>query len=352
MKRFITVLLATLLIMVLAGCGGDSKKANHENGLSDELSVFIWGEYLPAEVLEEFEEEFGVEVLVSNYNDNDEMLTKLKSGAVDYDLALPTDWMVGRMMEEDLLEELDLDNIPNFENIADEFQEREFDPGNKYSVPYVYGSLGIVYNETKVDTPTSWDDLWNPEYKDHVLVQETERAVISATLQSLGYDYNKPSDEELAEAQEKLSELHPNVLAYTNSPAAELVSEDAWIGEALSDQAAKAIKENPDLSYILPDEGGILWMDNWVIPKTAQNKETAEEFINFILRPEVSKKATEGMGGSNPNQEAVELMDEEIKGNPASYPSSEMLENATWYEYMDPETTKKMQYMWKEIRIN
>lgn len=348
MKKLMAVLAAALLI-VAAGCGGNSDKASKKK--NDELSIFIWGGYIPDDVIKEFEEEFGIDVLVSNYNDNDEMLTKLKSGAVDYDLVTPTDWMVGRMMKEDLLEELDMDNIPNFKNIADEFQEREFDPGNKYSVPYVYGSLGIVYNKEKVDTPKSWDDLWNPKYKGHVLVQETERAVISAALQSLGADYNHPSDDELAEAKEKLSKLHPNVLAYTNSPAAELVSEEAWIGEALSDQAAKAINENPNLSYVLPEEGGILWMDNWVIPNTAKNKKAAEEFINFMLRPEVSKKATEEMGGSNPNQAAVELMDDEIKDNPASYPSSEMLENATWYEYLDPKTAKKMQYMWKEIRV-
>lgn len=348
MKKILIFLTTALLI--LTACGS-SKKGEATSSSSDELSIFIWGEYLPNEVVEEFEEEFGVEVLISNYNDNDEMLTKLKSGAVDYDLAVPTDWMVGRMIQEDLLEELDIGNIPNFENVDDSFQEREYDPENKYSIPYVYGSLGILYNEEMVETPTSWRDLWNPEYKEHLVLQETERAVISFTLQMLGYDYNNPSEEELLEAKEELSNLHPNVLTYTNTPSGEFVSGDAWIGEAHSTEAAIAMKENPNLSYVLPDEGGILWSDNWVIPKTAKNKEAAEDFLNFILDPEVSKEISEEIGGSNPNKEAVKLMDEEEKGNVATYPPEERLDNATWYEYLDPETTKTMQYMWKEIRV-
>src|SRR5699024_9391065 len=156
------------------------------------------------------------------------------------------------------------------------FKDNDYDPENEYSIPYISGSNGIAYNTKEVEEPESWEDLWNPEYEGHVVVQATERATISFTLQMLDYNYNKPSEAELSEAKDELVKLHPNVLEYENSPADEFVSGEAWIGEVQSTETARAMEENSDISYVLPEEGGILWSDNWVIPDTAENKEMAE----------------------------------------------------------------------------
>ncbi len=357
MRKFTSLMAALVLVFVLAACGNSSKSSSESDGgegekkLAKELKVFNWGEYISQDLLKSFEKEYGVKVILDTYSANQEMYTKLKGGAVSYDVVFPTDYFVEQMIKDDFLQELNMDNIPNFEHISESLKNQDFDPGNKYSVPYFYGSIGLAYNKKKVGEPKSWNDLWNPEYKGHVAMNESAREVFTVPLQVLGYDINKPTEKQLEEAKEKLTELHPNVLTYDGTPEAQFVSGEAWIGMSYNGDAARAMAKNPDVGFVLPEEGGVLWMDNMAIPKTAENKYTAEVFINFMLDPENSKKNAEEINGSSPNAAAVELMDDDIKNNTAIYPTDKEVERGEWYQILDPKTLESINRLYNELKI-
>lgn len=368
MKKVALGLLLSSLLVTAAGCGNSAAPAEQSNQtpaateqsgqpsaeqakpeLAKELKLFAWGEYFPQDVLDDFTNETGVKVIYDKYTSNAEMLTKLQSGAVDYDLVVPTDYIVERMIKQDMLLELDMNNIPNFKNIASVFHERSFDPGNKYSVPFYYGSIGLAYDKTKVENPTGWKDLWNPKYKGHVIISEVGREAILVALQKNGKSMNSTDPADLELAKKDLIALAPNVLAYNSTPSDLLASGDAWIAAVYSGEAAKAMKTNPNINYIMPEEGGTLWMDNLAIPKVAKNKYTAEVFINYLLRPDISKRLTDTYPYSNPNQEAVKLMSDAERNNPASYPKEESLKKAEWFADLGPKL-KEMDRVWKEVR--
>ncbi|SFE86776.1 ABC transporter substrate-binding protein [Alteribacillus iranensis] len=347
-----SLLFLCIVTLLLTACGDKSESSSAEDSnqeLAEELYFFNWGENIDPEILEDFEEEFGVKVIYDTYTSNQELITKLNSDTVDYDVVVPTDYFVEQMAEEGLLQELNMDNLPNFKNISEEFRNPSFDPDNTYSVPYLYGSIGIAYNTEYVDEPRSWEALWDPAYEGRVTIQETPREGVSMALQMLGYDMNDPSDEELMEAKQKISEVNENILAFDNTPADKLVSEEVWLAQTYSDQAGTAIAENDKISYLLPEDGGMLWMDNFVVPVSSKNKYTAEVFINYMLRPEVSKKLTDAIPSSNPNKAAQELMSEEESNNPASYP--EIPESSSFFEYMNQEQLGKMNQIYKEIKV-
>lgn len=353
MKTFTRLFALVFFITILAACndlntaGTDSESGDSE--LADKLYFFNWGENMNQKILDDFEEEFGVQVVYDTFASNQEMLTKLNSGTVNYDLIIPTDYFLEKMIEEGQVLELDMDNIPNFENIEEVFHDRAYDPGNKYSVPYLYGSIGMAYNKEEVGTLTSYADLWNPEFKGHVTAHKGGRDLITLTLQKLGHDIHEYTEDELNEAKDSLRELDANLLAYSSEPAAMLISGEAWVSQIYSDQAGIAMAENPNIEYILPEEGGTLWMDNFAIPKTAKNKYTAEVFINYMLRPEVSKMLTDEIPSSNPNGAAKELMDDQEKTNTASYP--EIPKTSVFYQYLDAKTVSGMENIVKEIKV-
>lgn len=353
MKQFVKLILAIAFVFILAACGSDENAggSNGDEELADKLYLFNWGEYMPQSVIDDFQKEFDVEIVYSTYSSNQEMLTKLNSGTVNYDIVVPTDYIVGRMIKDDMLLEINMDNIPNFENIQSVFQERDYDPGNKYSIPYLYGSTGIAYNKTKIDGTPKYADLWNEEYAGHVTVQDDPRESLAMVLQVLGKDMNNPSEADLEEAKAELAKLHPNLLAYDVSPSAQLISGEAWISHTYSGEAAIAMLENPDITYVLPEEGGELWMDNLVIPKSANSKYTAEVFINYLLRPEISKRLSDEFPYSNPNQGALDLMSEEERTNPASYPPEDQLANAEWFKDLPAETIQTMNRLYKEVKV-
>jgi spermidine/putrescine transport system substrate-binding protein len=354
MKKITVFILTFLLTIGLLACGSDKTSEQDDIGsdgeqkLAKELKVFNWGDYLPDSVIKGFEEKYGVDVIYDPYSSNAEMLTKLKSGAVKYDIVVPTDYIAARMISQDLLAELNMDNLPNFKNIAEPFHNRDFDPGNKYTVPYLYGSIGLAFNKAKTSNVTGWKDLWNPDNAGHVLLSDVGREAVAIALQKEGLSVNDASDESLTKAKAALEELDPNVFLYDSEPADDLVGDQVWIAAAYSGAVAKAMKTNKDLDFILPEEGGVLWMDNLAIPKISENKYTAEVFINYLLEPEVSKLLTDEIPYSNPNSKAVELMTDEEKNNPASYPPNEALEKAEWFEDLGPDLPK-VDRVWREV---
>src|SRR5690625_2673589 len=308
---------------------------------------------MPDEIITDFEEEFGVKVVYSTFSSNQEMLSKIKSGTVPYDLAVPSDFYVEIMAQEGLLLEIDLDNIPNFENIADEWKDLEYDPENKYSVPYLYGYDGIIYNKSIItEPPTSWGDLWNPDYAGHVVIMDAADEISDMLQQYLGNDMNDPTEEQIEAGGEKLKELVPNILLFSETPEPQLVSEEAWIAYGYSGEAGVAYLENEDIDFVLPEEGGIKWTDNMVIPSSAANKYTAEVFINYLLRPEVSKLLVEEYPYGNPNTKALELLDdEEFSKIPGQDLPKEQTDKAQWSHNLDPDRTQVVNRVIQKAKI-
>ena len=355
LKKVLVFALLSMLIVFLAACGSDNDDKNNAGGdkeLSDELIVFNWSEYIPQQVIDDFEKEFGVEVVYSTYNSNHEMLTKVQSGTVAYDLVFPSDYYVKQMVDNDLLLEIDFDNIPNYKNIGEAWHNLPFDPDNKYSVPFMGGYDGIAYNKEFVGVaPTSWEDLWNPEYAGKVLLLEESKEVSNMLQQMLGNDMNDPTEEQLQEGFDKLKELVPNVLAFDGTPSDRLVSGEAWIAHGYSGAAATAWLENENIDFVLPEEGGVAWMDMMVIPKTSEHKYTAEVFIDYLLRPEVSKQLSEFIPYGNPNEEALKILPDNIKNSPGLSFPEEVIDRAEWNLPLDAERTQIMNRLFQESKV-
>ena len=273
--------------------GGGFYYAKESDVLNDEkLVVYNWGEYIDPEVLTMFEEETGIDIVYEEFETNEILYPKISSGAIAYDVICPSDYMIQRMIENDLLSEINFDNIPNLKNIGKQYLERsrQFDPENKYSVPYCWGTVGILYNKMMVDEPVdSWSILWDPKYKDNILMQDSVRDAFGVTLKYLGYSLNSIDLDELTEAKNLLIEQKPLVQAYVIDQVRDkMIGNEAALGVIYSGEAIYTQKENPNLEYVIPKEGSNIWIDSWVIPKNAEHKENAEKFINFLCRPDIA----------------------------------------------------------------
>ena len=284
------VLPVTICIVFI---GGGFYYAKESDVLNDEkLVVYNWGEYIDPEVLTIFEKETGIDVIYEEFETNEILYPKISSGAIAYDVICPSDYMIQRMIKNDLLSEIDFDNIPNLKNIGKQYleQSRQFDPENKYSVPYCWGTVGILYNKTMVDEPVdSWSILWDEKYKDSILMQDSVRDAFGVALKYLGYSLNSTDLDELTEAKNLLIEQKPLVQAYVIDQVRDkMIGNEAAIGVIYSGEAIYTQKENSNLEYVIPKEGSNIWIDSWVIPKNAEHKENAEKFINFLCRPDIA----------------------------------------------------------------
>jgi spermidine/putrescine transport system permease protein len=300
--------------------------------LSKTLNLFNWSEYIPQSILDGFEKEYGVHVNYDTYSSNEEMVAKLEAGGSVYDVAVPSTYMVQSLWRQNMLQPLDLTQLPNFRNIYDGFKNLSHDPGNKFSVPYMWGTVGIAYNTKYVKTtPTSWSDVIDPKYAHHLVVLDDSREVLMMGLQASGFNRNDTEPDHLLKAQNWLKRLVPNVLSWdSDNPKGVLISEDAWIGVVWNGEAALAMKENSNIRYTMPKEGGGLWLDNMVIPKGAPHTYTAHVFINYLLRPEVAQTLGSEFPYGLPNSEGYKLLPASIVNNLASYPPSSLLTKAEY----------------------
>lgn len=301
---------------------------------SDTVTIFNWGEYIDPDLIAQFEEESGYRVVYETFDSNEAMLTKIEQGGTSYDIAVPSEYAIEKMKEHNLLLPIDHSKIPNLKNIDPYFLDLSFDPKNEFSIPYFWGTVGIVFNPTLLNGQTfeSWDALWDPSLKGQVLLADGAREVIGMGLNSLGYSLNSTDDKELQEALRKLNKLTPNVKAIIGDEVTQLmVNEEAAVALTWSGQAADMLYENEELDYAVPEEGSNLWFDNMVIPKTAGNIEGAHAFINFMLDAEVAAQNADYVGYSTPNAAGVELMDEEVTSDERFYPSEEARDNLEVY---------------------
>lgn len=322
---------------------------------SEKVVVYNWGEYLDPEVLTLFEQETGIDVVYEEFETNEILYPKISSGAIAYDVICPSDYMIQRMIENNLLAEINFDNIPNVKNIGKDYMEqsRQFDPENKYSVPYCWGTVGILYNKTMVDEPiTSWSVLWDEKYKDNILMQDSVRDAFGVTLKYLGYSLNSTDLDELTEARDLLIKQKPLVQAYVIDQVRDkMIGNEAAIGVIYSGEAIYTQMENPDLEYVIPEEGSNIWIDSWVIPKNAENKENAEKFINFLCTPEIALMNFEYITYSTPNSEARKLIeDEAIRNSEIAFPDLSKYDNLETFQYLGTEADQTYGELWNQVK--
>ena len=347
------VLPAAIAIVFLGG--GIYYASQNQVMNKEKLVVYNWGEYMDPETITLFEEETGIDVIYEEFETNEILYPKISSGAIAYDVVCPSDYMIQRMIENDLLSEIDFDKIPNIKNIGTQYMEqsREFDPENKYSVPYCWGTVGILYNKTMVDEPIdSWSVLWDEKYKDSILMQDSVRDAFAVALKYLGYSLNSTDLDELNEAKELLIHQKPLVQAYVVDQVRDkMIGNEAAIGVIYSGEAIYTQKENPDLEYVIPKEGTNIWIDSWVIPKNAENKENAEKFLNFLCRPDIALKNFEYITYSTPNVAARELIeDESIRNSQIAFPDLSQYSNLETFRYLGPEADKIYGELWNKVK--
>lgn len=349
-RRVIPVTICILFI------GGGFYYAEESGVVNDDkLVVYNWGEYIDPEVLTIFEEETGINVVYEEFETNEILYPKVSSGAIAYDVVCPSDYMIQRMIENDLFTEINFDNIPNIKNIGKQYMEqsRQFDPENKYSVPYCWGTVGILYNKTMVDEPVnSWSILWDPKYKDNILMQDSVRDAFGATLKYLGYSLNSTDLDELTEAKNLLIEQKPLVQAYVIDQVRDkMIGNEAALGVIYSGEAIYTQKENPNLEYVIPKEGSNIWIDSWVIPKNAEHKENAEKFINFLCRPDIALMNFEYITYSTPNEAARELIeDESIRNSEIAFPDLSKYDNLETFQYLGTEADQVYGDLWNKVK--
>ena len=308
LKRLVSTLIPALLL--LAACAPAAPPPAASGLTSTELNLYAWSEYVPQQLLDDFTAKYGVKVNYDTYSSNEEMLAKLQAGASGYDLVIPSDYMVAVMLKLGLLDPLNMTQIPNFGNIDRQFADQYYDPGNKYTVPYMWGTTALAYHKTNAPfEPKSWADLWDPAFENKLVLLDDSREVPGMALQVLGFDKNSTSADELEQAKHKLVELKPNILLFnSDDPETALITGEAWAGLMWNGNAALGHAEDENIMYICPEEGCGLWFDNLSMPKGAPHPDAAMAFINFMLEPAESILITGEFPYSNPNAAALEYL--------------------------------------------
>ena len=374
-KRVFAISMAglTAASALLSGCGasgntGTSGTDSAASGSADggELYVYNWGEYIDEDVISQFEDETGITVVYDLFETNEEMYPVIEAGAVNYDVVCPSDYMIQKMRENDLLAELNFDNIPNIAQIDPAYMEmsQAFDPENKYSVPYCWGTVGILYNtrlldELGVPAPTKWADLWDERLSGEILMQDSVRDAFMVALKKDGYSMNSESKDEIEQAKQELIDQKPLVQAYVIDQVRDkMIGGEAAVGVIYSGEMLYIQDEvaslglDYDLEYVIPEEGTNLWLDSWVIPKNAKNKENAEKWIDFMCRPEIAKANFEYITYPTPNKGAFELLDEDMQNNKAVFPDIDSLKDSEVYKYLGDDTDAIYNELWKEVKAN
>ena len=358
MKKVISVILSVCIVVgclaMLSGCGSKSKE-------DVTLYVYNWGQYIAEgdddsiDVIAEFEKKYpNIHVKYSTFDSNETMYAKLVNGGITVDVVIPSDYMIGRMRQEGMLLELNYDNIPNAQYIDQSFRNTSYDPENKYSVPYTWGTVGIIYNTKYVDEAdvTGWELLWTEKYAGKILMFDNSRDAFGIAEYLLGYSVNETDEAVLKACADKLAEQKPVVQQYVMDQIFDAMeNEEAWIAPYYAGDYLTMVEENPDLGFYQPDHQGFnVFIDAMVIPTCCQEKEAAELFINFLCDPEISAQNMDYIGYSVPASESKKYMDEELVNDPVPYPSEEVLRNATSFDFLPEETSRTMESLFMTVR--
>ena len=349
-KTIVCLLLVCVLAFSLmpAACASDN-----------EITVYNWGQYISdgtdgsLDVIAEFEKETGIKVNYLTFDSNESMYTKLKTGGAAYDIIIPSDYMIGMLIEENMLEPLNFDNIPNYQYIDETFRNQAYDPENMYSVPYTWGTVGLIYNTQYVsaEDAASWNCLWNKDYAGKVLMFDNPRDAFAIAESILGFSYNTTDSAELQQAAELLKQQKDVVQSYVMDQIFDKMQRgEAWAAPYYAGDFLTMVEENPDLAFSYPQEGFNIFIDAMCIPKGCQNKEGAEAFINFLCRPDICAANLDYLGYSTPESAAKELMDPEVTSSPVAYPDEQTLSASESFSSLPIEATQTMNDLWLDVK--
>ena len=345
-KLACVALVLTMVVGMLTGCKGSGSAKNGE------LNLFVWTEYVPDSVIEKFEQEYGIDVNVSTFSTNEDMLAKVKSESEGtYDIVQPSDYMVESMIAQGLLEELDQDALTNLNNIGEQYLDPDYDPGNVYSIPYQGGVAAIGVNTSVIkEEITSYDDLFNPDYADSLVVLDDYRATIGMTERSMGVSVNETDVDTLKEVSDKLLSLKDIIKVYdSDSPKSELISGECSLAYCWSAEIALAMEENPDIKIVYPSDGAFKFLDNWCISKGSKNYDNAMKFINFMCEPEVAEMVMEEFPYMNCNQTAIDETPD-YANNEAKNVPADVYEAAERDQVLDNDTVAIYDKMWTQLK--
>ena len=353
-KRFCFIVLLSVIALFITGC--EYKGENSK----DCINVYSWGEFISngsdgsIDVNKEFTKETGIKVNYKTFQNNEELFAKISGGGTDYDVIIPSDYMVSKLIENDMLEKLDFSNIPNFNLINDDFNCLNFDPKNEYSVPYMWGMVGIFYNKKEVDEKEEdigWEILWNKKYKNKILMFDNASDSFAISLLKLGYSINTQDSEKWKEAAKELLIQKPLVQAYVMDQIFnKMGNHEAVLAPYYAGDAAAIMKSNEDIGFIIPKEGSTMFVDSLCIPKNSSHKSQAEKYINFLCRTDIALTNVKHIGYSTPHKEAYEKLDDEVKNNKIFYPSKEVIEKSQTFTNLSPEINSLIDKLWIEIK--
>ncbi len=353
-KLIVFGLFAAFVISCLSACSQDGD-AQEQNRSGKTLTVLNYGKYIDEGVLKQFEEETGIDVKYEEYESPEEMYTKYKAGAIDYDVICTSEYIIQKLIGEGEVLEQDYASLSNYGNLDTEILEmaQSYDPKNTYTVPYFYGTLGICYDTTKVteEEASSWNCLWDKSHKNEIIMMNSVRDSFTPALKMLGYSLNDTNEDNLQDALKLLDKQFPIVYAYfVDEIGDEMISGNAHMALVYSGEAAYAMDYNEDLAYCVPDEGSNIWIDSWFIPKTCKNEEAALAFIDYLCDAEVGMTNFDYVYYASPLTPVVEALDEEIRSNEAIIPSKDSLENCEVYTAIDDEKTAYLNHLWQELK--
>ena len=343
MKKFTALLLVLVLAAgLLSGCGSKDERV---------VYVYNWGEYMDESLNDEFTAKTGIKVVYDYFDTNEALYALLKGGSAEYDVIFPSDYMIERMINEDMLAKIDYEKLPNYANIDDKFKDLPYDPQGQYSVPYLWGILGIIYNTTMVDEPVdSWDILWDEKYSGDILMIGNQRDAIAVALKRLGFSMNTTDETELLGAENELKKQKDLLQAYVMDQSYnKMEGNSAALCLYYSGDALAMMENNPDLSFAVPEEGSNYYMDSMCIPKNAKNMDEAHEYINCRLEAESGLRNSEEVYGSTPNKETFKLLDPDSQASEFMYPSDEVLAKSEMYSALPEDTYKLYDEIWKNL---
>ena len=356
-RRFLSLVLTlVLLVPMAAGCFTLPVQAA-DSGVT--INVYNWGQYIAdgtdgyLDVNAAFTEATGIQVNYMTYDTNESLYTKLKTGGSTYDIIIPSDYMAARLIDEGLVQKIDYSNIPNYQYIDEAYKSTAYDPGNEYTVPYTWGTVGVIYNTKYVDDTDigGWDLLWNSKYAGKILMFDNNRDAFAIAEASLGYSLNTSDETELRAAADLLAQQKPLVQSYVMDQIFDkMIREEAWIAPYYAGDYLWMLDDNEDLGFYFPEETFNLYIDCFCIPTSAEHKTEAEAYINFLLDPEVCGQNLEYLGYSAPESAAKDYMDPEVADSAIAYPSEETLSRAESFLYLPAQTNQLMDALWLEVK--
>ena len=359
MKKFFALgVLCALLcaLFPLPAAAQEGEEASPDRGVT--LNVYNWGEYIAngtdgsMDINAEFTRRTGIQVNYTTFDSNESLYSKLAGGGADYDVIIPSDYMISRMIQENMVAELDFDNIPNFQYVDEQFKDPAYDPGSKFSVPYTWGVVGLFYNTEYVDEVTSWEVLWDDQYAGKILMFDNPRDAFGIAQFLLGQDVNTTDPADWNQAADLLKAQKPLVQAYVMDQIFDkMESGEAWIGPYYSGDAAILVDNNENIAYAVPEEGTNYFVDALCVPITSSHRAEAEEYINFLCDPEIAGANMDYIGYSTPISAAKEYMDPEVVASPIHYPEGEVLDRAQVFVNLPEETSAQLDQLWAEVKM-